>query len=556
MKKPSIPTLVKLLQPKRPLAAILLCAGALGAFDYSARAASQFWDPTGTSTLGGAGTWDAVTANWAPTNAGGSTTAWTAGSDAIFGGASTYTVTISGTQVANSVQPINGTASVVTFSGGTLQLGAGGLGSTTTNNNARLFFDNTTAIQLTADQTWSPFTDNNGAAGHMFGTAGSLTDNGAHTLTVAFAGLFKIAQLSGTNTLNNLTVNDTVTSNTYVGVNFGAAGTATASLGTSTNTTTNNSTIAGTLTLGGTNQGATFAAVSSNLSVDKIAAGTNTANGGNGLLIGNGGNVTVGYLGGSSTFSGHILNTIGTTTPGTFKKAGAGTLTLTGDNSTTTNIGLLGNSTGFSGTWELNGGTLNAGSANALGAAGATFKFTGGALQYSASNTKDISGAIGNSTSAISIDTNGQNVTFASAIANTNTGGLTKSGAGILSLGGANAFAGTVTVNAGTLSLASNISLDSSIVLSLAPNSSLDLGFGSGSQTVQELFLNGVAVTPGTYTATQLNTLGSASTITFTSSGGTLTVTAVPEPATMALISIGLICVLFGFRRNGRKLEA
>ena len=90
----------------------------------------------------------------------------------------------------------------------------------------------------------------------------------------------------------------------------------------------------------------------------------------------------------------------------------------------------------------------------------------------------------------------------------------------------------------------------------VAPNSSLDLGFGSGSQTVQELFLNGVAVTPGTYTATQLNTLGSASTITFTSSGGTLTVTAVPEPATMALISIGLICVLFGFRRNGRKLEA
>jgi autotransporter-associated beta strand protein len=553
MKKPSTFKLVKLSRTKRPLA-ILLCAGALGISDHSARAASQFWDPTGTSTLGGAGTWDGVTANWAPTNAGGSTTAWTAGSDAIFGGASTYTVTISGTQVANSVQPVNGTASVVTFSGGTLQLGAGGLGSTTTNNNASEFFDNTTAVQLTADQTWSPFTDNHGP--HMFGTAGSLTDNGAHTLTVAFTGLFKIAQLSGTNTLNNLTVNDTVTTNTYVGVNFGAAGTATASLGTSTNTTTNNSTIAGTLTLGGTNQGATFAAVSSNLSVDKIAAGTNTANGGNGLLIGNGGTVTVGYLGGSSTFAGHILNTIGTTTPGIFKKAGAGTLTLTGDNSTTTNIGLLGNSTGFSGTWELNGGTLNAGSANALGAVGSTFKFTGGALQYSASNTVDISGRIANSTGAIAIDTNGQNVTFASAIANTNTGGLTKSGAGILSLGGANAFTGTVTVNAGTLSLASNISLDSSIVLSLAPNSSLDLGFASGSQTVQELFLNGAAVTPGTYTSTQLNTLGSSSTITFTSSGGTLTVTAVPEPATMALMSIGLVCVLFGFRRNGRKLEA
>jgi autotransporter-associated beta strand protein len=339
---------------------------------------------------------------------------------------------------------------------------------------------------LTADQTWSPFTNNAGA--NIFGTAGSLTDNGSHTLTVAFAGNFKIAQLSGANTLNNLTVNDTSATNTYVAVNFGAAGTATASLGSSTNTTTKTSTIAGTLTLGGSNQGPTFAAVSSNLSVDKIAAGTNTANGGNGLLVGNGGTVTVGYLGGSSTFAGHILNTIGTTTPGTFKKAGAGTLTLTGDNSTTTNIGLLGNSTGFSGTWELNGGTLNAGSANALGATGSTVKFTGGNLQYSASNTVDISSRIANSSSAISVDTNSQSVTYASAIASSNTGGLTKSGAGTLTLGGVNAYTGATTVSGGTLKLGASGSVSSSSSLSIAAGAVFDTSLQSfalsGSQPI------------------------------------------------------------------------
>lgn len=452
--------------------AALLCLGALGTFGESALAASQWWDPGQGATLGGAGTWDGSTANWAPTSAGGSTTAWTSGNTAIFGGASTYTVTVSGTQVANAIQPINGVNSVVTFSGGTVQLGAGGFGSTTTNNNGKEFFDSTTAIQLTADQTWSPFTNNAGT--NIFGTAGSLTDNGSHTLTVAFAGNFKIAQLSGTNTLNNLTINDTSATNTYVAVNFGAAGTATASLGASTNTTAKSSTIAGTLTLGGTNQGPTFAAVSSSLSVDKIAAGTNTANGGNGLLIGNGGSVTVGYLGGSSTFAGHILNTIGTTTPGTFKKAGAGTLTLTGDNSTTTNIGLLGNSAGFSGTWELNGGTLNAGSANALGATGSTIKFTGGKLQYSASNTVDISSRIANSSSAISIDTNSQSVTYASAIASTNTGGLTKSGAGTLTLSASNAFTGATTVSGGTLKLGASGSISSSSSVTIAAGATFD----------------------------------------------------------------------------------
>ncbi len=56
---------------------------------------------------------------------------------------------------------------------------------------------------------------------------------------------------------------------------------------------------------------------------------------------------------------------------------------------------------------------------------------------------------------------------------------LTKNGAGTLSLGGTNTFTGNAVVTAGTLSLATNVSLDDTITLSLASGTTLDLAFSA-----------------------------------------------------------------------------
>ena len=65
----------------------------------------------------------------------------------------------------------------------------------------------------------------------------------------------------------------------------------------------------------------------------------------------------------------------------------------------------------------------------------------------------DYSAKIRNSGSAIAIDTNGQNVTFATGLAVSNTGGLTKSGLGTLTLSASNTYTGTTTINSGTLQI-------------------------------------------------------------------------------------------------------
>jgi autotransporter-associated beta strand protein len=123
-------------------------------------------------------------------------------------------------------------------------------------------------------------------------------------------------------------------------------------------------------------------------------------------------------------------------------KAGSGTLTLSGSNS-------------YTGVTNVNAGVLALGTSSAL-AGGGTISFGGGSLQFSANNTEDYSGRIKSSGSAVSIDTNSQAVTFASAIDNTNTGGLTKLGSGALALSGSNSYTGGTNVNAGVLSFATN----------------------------------------------------------------------------------------------------
>ena len=133
----------------------------------------------------------------------------------------------------------------------------------------------------------------------------------------------------------------------------------------------------------------------------------------------------------STTFSGRLQDAFAPV------KVGAGTLTLSGSNS-------------YTGATSVNAGVLALGTSTAL-AGGGNLSFGGGTLRFSAANTVDYSGRIKSSGSSVSIDTNSQSVTFGSSIDSTNTGGLTKLGAGTLTLSGSNSYTGSTRLGSGTL---------------------------------------------------------------------------------------------------------
>ncbi len=129
----------------------------------------------------------------------------------------------------------------------------------------------------------------------------------------------------------------------------------------------------------------------------------------------------------------------------------------------------------------VNGGTLQAGAAGALGGSG-TISFGGGTLQYSAANTVDDSARFSTAANQpLSIDTNGQSVSFATPL--TSAGGsLTKLGAGSLSLAAASTFTGDTRIVEGTLALRDRDAVQSSVV-NLAAGDTGTLAFtaaGSG----------------------------------------------------------------------------
>jgi autotransporter-associated beta strand protein len=127
-----------------------------------------------------------------------------------------------------------------------------------------------------------------------------------------------------------------------------------------------------------------------------------------------------------------------------------GTYTLSGTG--VLNVGnevIVGRDNG-TGTLNLNGGTVNANKISG-GTGSATVNFNGGVLKAK----RDESNLIENldvanvQSGGLKIDSNGFNVSTSQVL--TGTGGLEKSGAGQLTLSGANTYAGTTTVAAGAL---------------------------------------------------------------------------------------------------------
>ncbi len=205
------------------------------------------------------------------------------------------------------------------------------------------------------------------------------------------------------------------------------------------------------------------------------------------------------------------------TLQGSFAVGGVGGLTKSGTGSLT----ILTSNT-YTGTTTLNGGIVNLGVAETgapggpLGIGGPII-FAGGTLQYSASNQFDYSGRFSTAyaSQAYSVDTNGQNVTWAAAL--TSSGGtLYKTGAGILTLTGANTFGGGTTISQGTIQTNNASGVPGSATLGDA---------NTGASNVSLLFNTGGTVTTsitvaaqGTGTAT-IGTYGG----TFTTFTGSLT---------------------------------
>ncbi|MEI6239143.1 MAG: autotransporter-associated beta strand repeat-containing protein [Planctomycetia bacterium] len=208
----------------------------------------------------------------------------------------------------------------------------------------------------------------------------------------------------------------------------------------------------GTLTLSGSN---TYTGVTS-VNAGILALGTSSALAGGGTITFSGGTLQF-SAGNTQDYSGRIKSsasaividtnarpvtfgsTIDNTNIGGLTKLGSGTLTLSGSNA-------------YTGTTSINAGVLALGNAGAL-AGGGNITFAGGTLQFSASNTQDYASAIKSSSSAISLDTGSQTVTFGSGIDSTNTAGLAKLGSGTLVLAGGNTYGGTTTISAGRLTL-------------------------------------------------------------------------------------------------------
>jgi fibronectin-binding autotransporter adhesin len=183
-------------------------------------------------------------------------------------------------------------------------------------------------------------------------------------------------------------------------------------------------------------------------------------------------------------------------------------------------------------TYNLNGGTLTVPRIIATSDTGnGTFNFNGGTLKSAASGTTFMQGLTRANVRnfGVKIDTAGLNVTIGQALQHSaisgdsaTDGGLTKNGAGTLTLGNTNTYTGTTTINTGTLALGSAASIANSRNISVASGAVLDVsavtgGFAlgaaqtlSGSGSVNGVVTNNGTIAPGASGTTGTLTLSNS----------------------------------------------
>ena len=333
--------------------------------------------------------------------------------------------------VADDMEIGNGASSTGASSVGTFSMSGG----TVTKSGA------TTAVTIGGGVTTNSLTTDGGT--------GTANLNGG---TFTTAGVFRVGQnlISGSlhsshGTLNLGGTNLTANGEFWVGNNTGATGTMTFSSGSLTvnnwvaigRKDTANTGVGGTGTV--TMTGGTWTKTGdSNFTVGSSGAGTMTMSGG--LVVV-----------GPSTVADRGITWIGEQNNST------GVLTISGSAEFRSSRFVMGVQSGTAGTLNLNGGTVKT-SGLAGGAGTSTVNFNGTqiiALGATATfiNTLNVAHL---DVGGLKVDTNGFDLTIPQLL--TGTGGVTKTGAGTLTLSGSNVYSGNHTVNAGTLAVSTDSS--------------------------------------------------------------------------------------------------
>ncbi len=166
---------------------------------------------------------------------------------------------------------------------------------------------------------------------------------------------------------------------------------------------------------------------------------------------------------------------------------------------------------------HLDGGTISTPSVN--GGSTAAFHFNGGTLKASNSTTSFMSGlnTVDVESGGAVIDTNGYNVTIPQALTTASAaGGLTKNGAGTLTLSEANTYSGSTTITQGTLKLNPISVAHRWSFTGTSPTQALTDSVGGSNATIVEVGANNVTlsgtqatITGGTRSASDYIQLGS-----------------------------------------------
>ncbi|HTQ39316.1 MAG TPA: autotransporter-associated beta strand repeat-containing protein [Pirellulales bacterium] len=223
---------------------------------------------------------------------------------------------------------------------------------------------------------------------------------------------------------------------------------------------------------------------------------------------------------------------------GSFTKAGAGTLVLSGMNS-------------YSGGTILTGGVLSVSDDSNLGAVGSPITFAGGTLRITGitfTNLNDHAPTFSASTSTIDVNTAANVFTISQAIGG--SGGITKAGAGVLVLSGTNSFTGDTNISAGTLRLGNALALRKSTVNLTTTGIVLDLnGFNAtfgGLSGSQGLDLKGTTLSVGanteSYSGVISSSIGTGSII--KNGSGTWSVTSANTYTGSTTLSAGILNIV------------